>query len=106
MSQRTSLEPDNTVECSGQMTLRCGCGERLTLLGLKEDWLAEQRTNFGCRCGQTLTLADRLDEEVVQEFKQIMQGAFNSHKVDAGLIPLQRVTTPVLGRTRGFRRQI
>ena len=69
-------ESDNTVECSGRMTLECGCGERVILLGLKEDWLAEQRTNFDCQCGQSLTLADRLDEDVVQEFRQIMRGAF------------------------------
>jgi hypothetical protein len=79
MQHETSLEqPENTVECSGRMTLECGCGERLVLLGLREDWLFEQRTNFDCRCGQSLTLADRLDEEVVQDFKQIMRGAFNT----------------------------
>jgi hypothetical protein len=76
------------------MTLACGCGDRLILLGLKEDWLSEQRTNFDCRCGQSLTLADRIDEDVVQEFKQIMQGAF---KTSSDL--------PVPGRPRSFRRQ-
>ena len=60
------------------MILECGCGERLILLGSKEDWLAEQRTNFECQCGQSLTLADRLDEDVVQEFRKIMQGAFKT----------------------------
>ncbi len=70
------VESDNTVECSGHTTLECGCGERILLLGLKEDWLEEQRTNFECHCGQNLTLADQPDEDVVQEFKQIMQGAF------------------------------
>ena len=60
------------------MTLECGCGEILKLLGLKEDWLSEQRTNFDCRCGQSLTLADRLDEDVDQEFRQIMQSAFET----------------------------
>lgn len=77
MQQPTS-ESDNTVECSGRMTLECGCGERLILLGLKEDWLSEQRTNFECLCGQSLTLGDRLDEDVVQEFRQIMEGAFQT----------------------------
>ena len=77
MQQPTS-ESENTVECSGRMTLECGCGERLILLGLKEDWLSEQRTNFECLCGQSLALADRLDEDVVQEFKQIMGGAFKT----------------------------
>ncbi len=68
-------EPDNTVECSGRSILECGCGERLILLGLKEDWLSEQRTNFECGCGQILTLADRLNEEVL-EFRRLMRGAF------------------------------
>ena len=71
-------ESDNTVECSGSMTLECGCGERLILLGLQEDWISEQRKYFECQCGQSLTLADRLDEDVVQEFKQIMQEAFKT----------------------------
>ena len=60
------------------MTLECRCGERLILLGLQEDWLSEQRKLFECQCGQSLTLADRLDEDVVQEFKQIMQEAFKT----------------------------
>jgi hypothetical protein len=68
-------EPDNTVECSGRTVLECGCWERLILLGLKEDWLSEQRTHFECHCGQSLTLADRLDEEVL-EFRRLMRGAF------------------------------
>jgi hypothetical protein len=77
MQQPTS-ESDTTVECSGRMTLECGCGERLILLGLKEDWLSEKRTNFECLCGLSLTLADRLDEDVVQEFSQVMRGASNT----------------------------
>ena len=71
-------DQDHTIDCSGRMTLECGCGERLILLGLKEDWLSEQRTNFECLCGLSLTLADRLDEDIVQEFKQIMEGAFKA----------------------------
>ena len=71
-------ESDNAVECSGRMVLECGCGERLILLGLKEDWISEQRTNFECQCGQSLTLADRLDEDVVQEFRKLMQGAWGT----------------------------
>jgi hypothetical protein len=67
-------ESDDTVECSGRSILECECGERLVLLGLKEDWLSEQRTNFECGCGQILTLADRLNEEVL-EFRRLMRGA-------------------------------
>ncbi len=66
---------ERIVECSGRSILECGCGERLILLGLKEDWLSEQRTNFECLCGQSLTLADRLNEEVL-EFRRVMQSAF------------------------------
>ena len=70
------IDPSNAVECSGHMTLECECGERMILLGLKEDWLSEQRTNFECQCGQSLTLAERLDEEGGQEFSRAMRGAF------------------------------
>ncbi len=77
--QQPYSESDNTVECSGRMVLECGCGEWLMLLGLKEDWLSEQRTNFECECGQSLTLADRLDDDVVQEFRQIMRGDFKTN---------------------------
>ena len=74
--QQPFSDQDNTVECSGRTILGCGCGERLILLGLKEDWLSEQRTNFECQCGQSLTLAERLDGEIVQEFRKAMRGAF------------------------------
>ena len=103
--QQPSSEPDNTVECSGRMTLECGCGEQLILLGLKEDWLSEQRTNFDCQCGQTLTLADRLDEDIVQEFKQIMREAFKPQEVDASTAPLRTHPSPLLGQPQAGRRQ-
>jgi hypothetical protein len=104
VQQQPSLAPENTVRCSGRMTLECGCGERLILLGLKEDWLSEQRTNFDCRCGRTLPLADRLDEDVIFEFKQIMQGAFFNHpNVDAGTASSRTAPQPALGRPGGFR---
>ena len=53
------IDSSNAVECSGRMTLECGCGERMILLGLKEDWLSEQRTNFECQCGQRLAIAPK-----------------------------------------------
>lgn len=65
---------ERTLECSERSILECGCGERLILLGLKEDWLSERRTHFECQCGQSLTLADRLNEEVL-EFRRLMRGA-------------------------------
>ena len=73
-----SLEPDESdknVECSARIVLECGCGERLILLGLEEDWRSEQRTDFGCSCGENLTLSNRLNEEVL-EFRRVMRDAF------------------------------
>jgi hypothetical protein len=31
------------------------------LLGLEEDWPKEHRDSFGCACGKTVTLADRVN---------------------------------------------
>jgi len=50
------------VPCSGRIVLECGCGEKLVLLGLEDDWYSE-RTAFECECGEELILADRADEE-------------------------------------------
>lgn len=51
------------VDCSGRLVLECKRGgEHLVLLGLLEDWRSE-RTSFECACGESLTLADRRDEE-------------------------------------------
>jgi hypothetical protein len=68
-------ESDKPVEHSGRLTFECGCGERLILLGLKEDWPSERGTNFECGCGQILSLADRLKEEVF-EFGRLVRGVF------------------------------
>jgi hypothetical protein len=70
-----SSELDKTVEWSDRIILECSCGERRILLGLEKDWLSEQRTNFECRCGQILTLVDRVDEDVL-EFRRLMRDAF------------------------------
>jgi hypothetical protein len=59
-----SRESDETVESSGRLTFECGCGERLIILGLKEDWLSEQRTNFECGCGQIKNRTLRPHESV------------------------------------------
>ena len=53
------------VEPSGQTVLGCrGCGEKLVLVGLEEDWRSKGRTTFGCAgCGEEVTLAgDRLED--------------------------------------------
>ena len=53
------------VESSGQTVLGCaGCGERLVLFGLEEDWRSEGRTTFGCAYGEEVNLDDdRLEDE-------------------------------------------
>jgi len=71
-------ESDQTVECSARIILECGCGERLILLGLEEDWRSEQRTDFECSCGTGLTLSNRLNEDVLA-FRQLMRGARGVH---------------------------
>jgi hypothetical protein len=58
------LEPDRYVDCSGRLVLECRkCGEELIRLGLIDDWSLEHTTNFECECGESLTLADRRNEE-------------------------------------------
>ena len=57
--------PESFVFCSERIVLGCGCGERLVLLGLEEDWRSEKKTAFECECGAELTFADRTDEEAV-----------------------------------------
>ncbi len=49
---------------SSELTLACtGCADSVVLLGRKEDWYSEGRTNFTCSgCGEHLTLAQRIVE--------------------------------------------
>ena len=53
-------ESEQSIECSGRLVLGCGCGGRLILLGLEEDWRSEQRTDFECSCGKSLSLRSSL----------------------------------------------
>ena len=68
---------EHTLESSERIILECGCGERLILLGLEEDWRSEQRTEFECSCGKGLNLSERLNEDVL-EFRRLMRGASKS----------------------------
>ena len=72
----SSVEPEGHIlESSGRIILECGCGERLILLGLEEDWRSEQRTLFECLCGKGLTLStNRLNEDVLA-FRRLLRGA-------------------------------
>jgi len=70
------VEPEgHTLESPGRIILQCGCGERLILLGLEEDWRSEQRTEFECLCVKGLTLStNRLNEDVLA-FRRLLRGA-------------------------------
>jgi hypothetical protein len=53
------------VPSSGRITLECGCGERVVLLGQEDDWYLEERRLFECACGERLTITNnRVGEEV------------------------------------------
>ncbi len=78
--QQPSSDSDHTVPCSARIVLDCGCGERLLLLGLEEDWRSEQRTQFECSCGKGLTFSDRLNEGVL-EFRRLTHSARGVHRV-------------------------
>ena len=80
-----TTEPQKSLECSGRLILECGCGERLVLLGLKEDWLSEQRTDFECQCGQNLTLDNELNEDII-ESGELYRVLSRSPAVDVGVL--------------------
>ena len=61
---------------SERIVLRCGCGERLILLGREEDWRSE-KTVFECQCGARLTLMDRIDEEAA-DITQLLYGSIKA----------------------------
>ena len=69
-------ESDQSVECSGRIILGCSCGNRLILLGLEEDWRSEQRTDFECSCGKSLSLRSRLAklDEGVRALRRLHRG--------------------------------
>ena len=64
MKGGSSQEPERSIQPSEHIALRCaGCGERLILLGLEEDWYQVGRTSFQCGgCGKRVTLANRIEE--------------------------------------------
>jgi hypothetical protein len=64
MRHYSEPRPESCVLCSEGIVLRCGCGEKLILLGLEEDWCSE-KTSFECECGAELTLADRTEGEAL-----------------------------------------
>lgn len=66
-------ESENFVVCSERIVLECkGCGEKLILLGLEDDWRSEQ-TIFECECGENPSLEDRTDEEALA-IRDLLQG--------------------------------
>lgn len=71
---------EHTLECSGQIVLECGCGEKLILLGLEKDWRSE-RTDFECTCGKSLTLdkAEPSTDDEVLEIVKLLRGSTRPH---------------------------
>ena len=61
--RNSSKPPVRFIRCSGQIVLKCPCGEMVVLLGRLSDWYLEKRALFECGCGRTLTLASRIYEE-------------------------------------------
>lgn len=55
----------HSVPCSGRIVLECGCGEKLVLLGLEDDWRRAEQTVFECECGEELSFSNRTDEEAM-----------------------------------------
>jgi len=49
-----------TIECPDSIVLACQCGEQVVLIGRPVDWYEEDRLEFSCECGETLTLANSL----------------------------------------------
>jgi hypothetical protein len=51
---------EQVIECRDSIVLECECGERIVLLGRAVDWYDENRLEFSCECGRTLSLGDHL----------------------------------------------
>jgi hypothetical protein len=67
---------ESFVFCSERIVLECGCGEKLVLLGLEEDWRSE-KTVFECECGAELTLVDRIDEKATY-IRRLLYGSIKA----------------------------
>ncbi len=67
---------ESFVLFSERIVLGCGCGERLILLGLEEDWRSK-KTVFECECGAQLTLVDRIDEEAA-DIRRLLYGSIKA----------------------------
>jgi hypothetical protein len=60
---RSNSESERYVLCPDCIVIECRRGESLILLGREEDWYSEGHTTFECyQCGETVSLADSLDE--------------------------------------------
>jgi hypothetical protein len=68
--------PESFVFCSERIVLGCGCGEKLVLLGLEEDWRLE-KTVFECECGAELTLVDRINEKAA-DIRRLLYGTIKA----------------------------
>lgn len=55
---------EHFIDCSEHIVLACRCGEQLIILGKEADWDTRDAI-FRCYCGESLTLDDRTDREVL-----------------------------------------
>ena len=72
---------ESFVLFSEEIVLGCGCGDKLILLGLEEDWRSE-KTTFECECGTELTLANRTDEGTTA-IGRILRGSIRAYNPGA-----------------------
>lgn len=69
--------PDRFVEFSERILLECDCGEKIVLLGMEDDWSAEDDV-FECECGREVTLSDRADDEVASVMRLLRRDRANT----------------------------
>jgi hypothetical protein len=67
---------ESFVFCSESIVLECGCGERLVLLGLEDDWRSQKNT-FECACGVNLTFTNRIDKPPV-DIRQLLYSSIRA----------------------------
>jgi len=59
------------------LVLDCGCGEKMTIIGLVEDWLSRNPV-FRCNCGEKLTFSDDAKPQTHEKLKGRPQGCIQA----------------------------
>lgn len=66
-AQGGNLRNETEIEPTDRIVLVCEkCGEKVVLLGGREDWVAEERTSFECGSCGALVLLDLLGDRTVR----------------------------------------